>query len=220
MEVSLFYNMANHLRSQALSQMTIRAKHVRPHVHLKKQPKSLPLWWKATQLWLFYSFVIVVLCEFHVWLQEKNDEFSASNMSSLSCIKITVFFQAPPLPNVLRQVRLMESSLIPSHKNFWLSSSKLMLCWCCCCCSIFCIYLHISSRISPKVRWSLNLWFDARYSRENNTTTTGWCFFESKFTELESVYASQFYSCFFHSNVKAESFINWFTFASDPGSQP
>ena len=51
--------------------------------------------------------------EFHVWLQEKNDEFSASNMSSLSCIKITVFFQAPPLPNVLRQVRLMESSLIP-----------------------------------------------------------------------------------------------------------
>lgn len=35
MEVSLFYNMASHLRSQTLSQMTICAQHVRPHVHLK-----------------------------------------------------------------------------------------------------------------------------------------------------------------------------------------
>lgn len=173
--------------------VTIRAPHVRPHVHLQKTFKSLPLWWTTTQLWLFYSFVIVVLCESMYGFNKKR-VFCFEHVPWLH--QNQRFFQAPPLPNVLRQVRLTESSLVPI-------SQKLL---------VELIQIDAITTAAALVIVESLIWCETFEGEQHTTTTTTieCCFFESAFTELESRYASRFFS-FFNSNIKAESFIKWFT---------
>ena len=125
---------------------TIRAQHVRPHVHLQKNLKSPPLW-KTTQLWLFYTFVSLF-----VWVPcsmastKKRWVFRFEHV--LSCIKITRFFKPRLCPTSCAKFASGHGKSTSFIKK--LPSSDLTKTsgwahpnWCSlCCCSIFLIFLR------------------------------------------------------------------------------